>query len=519
LPGPTLPNNKRRPTGARIDHRGTGRKANGDLRAPKPAAKKKDWFTAPPTRGTRVNKKLFRPAPKRAAQPAPKPAPKRKKSLGGSGVNGPLFNPKFAKPIQTRFLRRENARAKAELLKPVVKRDKIPKYVRAPKIAPADQIVVPLRADKQGRTIAGRVIARPRLAVPRMVDPLSKSAKRAVRKNDERVLRQQDLIIAKDKRTVIKNRKGVGEVNTSVQRLRDFGEVSGKSRSRLALALAGERRRQKVAQDAARKRAVDAATPDALDVVVGAIKEATVGTAKVIARNPARYISNPLGFIGTELAAEAAKQAPKVIGEAKPLPAWAKTVQTAGLSLGSEPSELSKRIKTTRPENLLRLIDQTQRPINAIAGAELSIARDLKRGKGVNWGKAAKEGGKGLSLKTRHYTSDVLKEIGITGPVGAALGFVGDVAQDPTTYLTLGVGAVAVTGAKAAAKKAAQQAFKASLKESGWKSGVRGKLRPRRSSTVVAKDVAVARAARPWRRSLRSRVITLAPVLVIVVFA
>lgn len=40
MPGPTRPNNGGRPTGARIDHRGTGRKANGGLRGSKPAAKK-----------------------------------------------------------------------------------------------------------------------------------------------------------------------------------------------------------------------------------------------------------------------------------------------------------------------------------------------------------------------------------------------------------------------------------------------------------------------------------------------
>ena len=226
---------KGRPTGARIDHRGTGRKASGDLRGTKPAPKK-NWFTAPPTRSTRVDKKLFRPAPKRASKPA------RKRSLGGSGVNAPLFNQKFVKPIMRDFIRQERRQVRRNIVEAVApaKSSKIPKYVRAPKswfTAPAKRST---KVDKRLFYPTPK-----RLAVPRMLDPLSKGAKREVARNERRVLSKRNDLIRKDIVTVFDDGKSDRVANRSIQRLRDFGVLSGKSRSKLARSLAGEKDRQR----------------------------------------------------------------------------------------------------------------------------------------------------------------------------------------------------------------------------------------------------------------------------------
>lgn len=223
---------KARPTGARIDHRGTGRKANGDLRGTKPAPKPKSWFVAPPTRSTRVSKPLFKPA--------------RRVSFGGSGVRRPLFAPKFVKPIMAQYVRQENVAKQRSLIKALTaKPTAIPKYVRAPKVAPADQVVVPVHSDRKGRVTASRVVARPRLNVPHMVDALSAAAKQEARKNDRVVAKRRDRIISHDVKAVVENRKNPQTVNKSVQRLRDYGVLPGKSRSKFARLLAAEKDRQR----------------------------------------------------------------------------------------------------------------------------------------------------------------------------------------------------------------------------------------------------------------------------------
>ena len=78
-----------------------------------------------------------------------------------------------------------------------------------------------------------------------MLDPLSKSAKRTFAKNERAVVKRREAVVAKDLKVLVGGRKSVKTVDRSVQRLRDYGVLSGKSRSKLARSLAAEKDRQR----------------------------------------------------------------------------------------------------------------------------------------------------------------------------------------------------------------------------------------------------------------------------------
>lgn len=89
------------------------------------------------------------------------------------------------------------------------------------------------------------------------------------------------------------------------------------------------------------------------------------------------------------------------------------------------------------------ILDKLQRGNYASA----NIALDLINGGGFN---PIKSGWRGLSGKDKTLYSDVLDEAGVKNKyVKGGLGFILDVALDPTTYLTFGVGASAKLGTKA----------------------------------------------------------------------
>ena len=428
---------KRRPTGARIDHRGTGRKANGDLRGSKPAPKKRNWFTAPPTRSTRVDKKLFRPAPKRAARPAPK----RKGSLGGPGVNASLFNQRFVKPIMLDYARKEQAFQRKKVIKALtVKPTRIPKYVRAPKIAPADQIVVPLRADKQGRTIAGRVIARPRLAAPRMLDPLSKGAKREFAKNERAVVKRREAVVAKDLKVLLGGSKSVKTVDRSVQRLRDYGVLSGKSRSKLARSLAGEKDRQRRVA-AERKR------------LAGTSRGSTPFERAVVK--------------GAKTAFKIQSLDPSVIPGVDEIRKSGQTVKVAGFDL----TAVDRALQTSRNKSTaaaLLAVEQLTR-ISSGQGEALSGAiRAAKSGKGSLPGAYLKGFGRGFVDNKSGY-SKPLQDVGVSRGAAAGVGFVADILLDPTTYVSFG----AVGAAKAAVRGAGAAAARSAVKQGLGREAVR----------------------------------------------
>lgn len=85
-----------------------------------------------------------------------------------------------------------------------------------------------------------------------------------------------------------------------------------------------------------------------------------------------------------------------------------------------------------------------------------------------------KAGGRGLTGEERSSYSDVLDDAGMApSALRSALGFTGDVLLDPTTYLTLGYGAVAKAGGKATAKGLGKVIPKALGKEAIDRGGVK----------------------------------------------
>ena len=434
---------KRRPTGARIDHRGTGRKANGDLRGSKPAPKKKDWFTAPPTRSTRVDKKLFRPAPKRAARPATKPASRRKGSLGGSGVNAPLFNQKFVKPIMRDFIRQERRQVRKNIVEAVApaKSSKIPKYVRAPKgwfTAPAKRST---KVDK------GLFYPAPkRLAVPRMLDPLSKGAKRAVARNERRVLAKRNDLIRKDIVTVFDDGKNDRVANRSIQRLRDFGVLGGKSRSKLARLLAGEKDRQRR---------------------VAAERKRLAGTSRGTTPFERAVVK------GAKTAFKIQSLDPSFIPGVDKVRKSGQTVKVAGFDL----TAVDRALQNSRNESTaaaLLAVEQLTR-ISSAEGEGLSRAiRAVKSGKSLP--EAAGAYAKGLvrgAVDNKSGYSKPLQDVGVSRGAAAGIGFVADILLDPTTYVSFG----AVGAAKAAVRAAGAAAARSAVKQGLGREAVRAATR------------------------------------------
>ena len=427
---------KRRPTGARIDHRGTGRKASGDLRGTKPAAKKKDWFTAPPTRSTRVNKKLFRPAPKRVARPASKPASRRKGSFGGSGVNASLFNPKFRKPIMLDYARKEQAFQRKKVIKALtVKPTRIPKYVRAPKIAPADQQIV-----KSGSKV--RVVGKTRLAAPRMLDPLSKGAKRAFAKNERAVVKRREVVVGKDLKVLLGGSKSVKTVDRSVQRLRDYGVLSGKSRSKLARSLAGEKDRQRR---------------------VAAERKRLAGTSRG-STSFERAVTK-----GLKTAFKIQSLDPSVIPGVDEIRKSGQTVKVAGFDL----TAVDRALQTSRNESTaaaLLAVEQLTR-ISSAEGEGLSRAiRAVKSGKSLP--EAAGAYAKGLvrgAVDNKSGYAKPLQDVGVSRGAAAGIGLVADILLDPTTYVSFG----AVGAAKAAVRAAGAAAARSAVKQGLGREAVR----------------------------------------------
>ena len=440
MPGPTYRSGKGRPTGARIDHRGTGRKANGDLRGTKPAPKKRNWFTAPPTRSTRVDKKLFRPAPKRASKPA------RKRSLGGSGVNAPLFNPKFAKPIMLDYARKEQAFQRKKVIKALtVKPTRIPKYVRAPKIAPADQQIV-----KSGSKV--RVVGKTRLAAPRMLDPLSKGAKREFAKNERAVVKRREAVVGKDLKVLLGGSKSVKTVDRSVQRLRDYGVLSGKSRSRLARSLAAEKDRQRRVAVERKRLAGTSRGQTSLERAVSkgaktAIKFVTADPNALPGVEQARKSGQPVKVAGFDL-----RQVDKALNNSRNSTAAAALIAVEQLT----------RISSAEGEGLSRAIRAAKSGKGSVPGAYL---KGLVRG----------------AVDNKSGYAKPLQDVGVSRGAAAGVGFVADILLDPTTYVSFG----AVGAAKAAVRTAGAAAARSAVKRGLGREAVRAAtLRAMRAKAV-----------------------------------
>jgi hypothetical protein len=122
---------------------------------------------------------------------------------------------------------------------------------------------------------------------------------------------------------------------------------------------------------------------------------------------------------------------------------------------------------------VLKVLEQTTRPLHAVATAEVEGIRALKRGESFPGGvdDIARGAVQGAANKRRDTSADVLTELGWK-PKGKAgriakgvVSFAGDVVGDPLTYVTAGAGSVAVRLAEKAAAEATKKALKAGLSE------------------------------------------------------
>lgn len=121
---------------------------------------------------------------------------------------------------------------------------------------------------------------------------------------------------------------------------------------------------------------------------------------------------------------------------------------------------LKKRKEATAAKKMAPVVDvleETTRPIHAVAGGTRAAIR------GESIPKAIK---RGAQNKDKYLFSDVLKEAGVPKKVAGPAGFVLDVAADPTTYVTGGIGATTarksiLKSAEKSAKKAAPKAARA----------------------------------------------------------
>lgn len=140
-------------------------------------------------------------------------------------------------------------------------------------------------------------------------------------------------------------------------------------------------------------------------------------------------------------------------------------------NLGIGPTKLGERTMTVGEANpkravkqaaalapALKVIDQTTRPVHAIAGGARAAI------KGENIPSAI---GRGAALKDRYLFGDALKAAGVHGAAANIAGFGLDVVADPTTYATFGAGSVASRAAERAAAGATKRAVKAGMSAEG----------------------------------------------------
>jgi hypothetical protein len=169
--------------------------------------------------------------------------------------------------------------------------------------------------------------------------------------------------------------------------------------------------------------------------------------------------------------AEARKLAGQNIGRIQPptrgvynpkdVALYAGLIDTHGLSQASKIFKTHKELRDAASKaKALKVLEQVMRPGYASAGG----ARALVKGKGV--GGALKGISRGAQLKDRYLYSDVLKEAGVKNKtVRAVGGFIGDIALDPTTYITFGAGSVAERTAVKAAIRTGEAAARAKARE------------------------------------------------------
>jgi hypothetical protein len=171
-------------------------------------------------------------------------------------------------------------------------------------------------------------------------------------------------------------------------------------------------------------------------------------------------------------------------------------VRVKNIGPASEYTKRNDASVTGKLAPVLKVLDQTTRPIHALAAAEVQDVKTIKQ-KGLKHylihggGKPARQAAlKGIKNQDKSTTSDVLTEAGWNpkGTLGkiakGAVAFTGDVAQDPTTITTGGAGSVAEHAGAAALKRVEKKALVKGL------TAEQAKRMGERASTQAAKKAA-----------------------------
>lgn len=128
----------------------------------------------------------------------------------------------------------------------------------------------------------------------------------------------------------------------------------------------------------------------------------------------------------------------------------------------------------------LKILEQTNRPVHAIAGGSRAAIR------GENVLKAA---GRGATLKDKYLFSDTLKELGAPKGVQIVGGTALDIVADPTTIMSAGTSQVGKKVALKAAEKAGDKAAKQALKAGASRTQIR-KAKSQASRAAYSKQIA-----------------------------
>jgi hypothetical protein len=130
-------------------------------------------------------------------------------------------------------------------------------------------------------------------------------------------------------------------------------------------------------------------------------------------------------------------------------------------------ASLQHKIRTNRADEaaalapVVKVLDQTTRPLHAVAGAAREDVRTVKA-KGLgnylvhgSGSRSIRAAGRGIRNKDKYLFSDVLKEAGVKNKILRSTGgFVLDTAANPLTYVTGGTGTVAERAALRTVAKA-----------------------------------------------------------------
>jgi hypothetical protein len=169
-------------------------------------------------------------------------------------------------------------------------------------------------------------------------------------------------------------------------------------------------------------------------------------------------------------------------------------------SAGSAAADIVRRIDPPKKNAAIDILEETTRPLHAVAEATRVNVKRVKQGKlpGAP-GPTFRAAVRGARNQKRTVFSDVLKEAGVKNKaVRAGAGFALDFAADPTSYFSIGATAPAKTAAKVAAKQTAKKVAKTQARAAT-------KVVPRKGESDLAASIRVGAEKRQAAERLAKR--------------